>query len=116
MPFQYSEEACELIQKIVKSFSTKTQEKMKEKRIKIESHSKDITNLAFTISAEPLSQAILGGYFLQINLSSSKPLKMACEGYCLDERDCHSLSPVFYTLSHLYALHLCHLPITFYIT
>ena len=113
---QYSEEVCELIERITNSFSTKMLERMKEKRLKIQSHSKDIVNVAFTVASQPLYQAMLGGYFLQVNLTSSKTLKMASEGYCLDERNCHSLSSLFYALSHLYYLQLCHLPITLYIT
>ncbi|MES2199341.1 MAG: hypothetical protein V4489_04155 [Chlamydiota bacterium] len=113
---QYSEEVCELIERIIKSFSTRMLERMKEKRSRIQNHSKDIVNVAFTVASQPLYQAMLGGYFLQVNLTSSKTLKMACEGYCLDERNSHSLSSLFYALTHLYYLHLCHVPITLYIT
>lgn len=114
--FEYSEEVCELIERIAKSFSTKMLERMKEKRTRIQSHSKDIVNVAVTVASQPLYQAMLGGYFLQVNLTSSKTLKMASEGYCLDERNCHSLSSLFHALTHLYYLQLSHLPITLYIT
>jgi len=114
--FEYSEEVCVLIDRIAKSFSTKMLERMKEKRTRIQGHSKDIVNVAVTVASQPLYQAMLGGYFLQVNLTSSKTLKMASEGYCLDERNCHSLSSLFHALTHLYYLHINHLPITLYIT
>lgn len=112
----YSVEVLELIDRITESFSTRMLEKMKERRLRIQTHSKDIVNLAFTVASQPLYQAMLGGYFLQVNLSSGKTLKMACEGYCLDERHSHGLSSLFYTLTHLYYLQLSHFPVTFYIT
>jgi hypothetical protein len=75
-----------------------------------------MTAIACTVSSEKIASAIMGGYFLQVNLGSLKPLKGAFEGFCLDERNVHPLSPVLYMLTHLYSLGLSHLPLTLYVT
>lgn len=106
--------------KIKNLFSKKTLENLDTKRLRIQRHFQDMSlveSCAFTVSSEPLSKAILGGYFLQINAKDSvKSLKVASEGYCLDERSSHILSPLLYTLSHLYCLQLELSPAIFYIT
>ena len=97
-------------------FSANIRERMKKKRNQLSSHLPNMVSIACTVASERLPSSVFGGYFLQINLKSSKPLKGVFEGYCLDERNAHPLSPILYTLFHLYALRLFHLPLTLHIT
>ncbi len=111
-----SEIVTALTVKIEQTFPLKLKEKMQKKRSQLAQHLSKMTTIACTVASEPLARAVLGGYSLQINMGTLKPLKAVAEGYCLDERSCHPLSPVFYALSHLYSLRLSHLPITLHLT
>lgn len=106
----------ELTSNIDYIFSANIRERMKRKRAQLSAHLPQMVSIACTVASERLQSSIFGGYFLQINLKSSKPLKGVFEGYCLDERSSHPLSPILYTLFHLYSLRLFHLPLTLHIT
>ncbi len=101
-------------------FSSKKLLSLENARKHILKHFKEkskIKNTAFTVSIEEVSQTVIGGYFLQVNaVSPVKNLQMASEGYSLDERSAHLLSPVLYSLIYLYVLDLTHVPTTFHIT
>lgn len=114
-----SDEVCQLTSRLTSTFTQKYIEKMRNKRRRIRSYFGDVANIDsidFTIASEKISKAVVGGYFLKINARQSlKALMNASEGYCLDQTCGHILSPVFYALSHLYCLHLSHVPVTLYI-
>lgn len=112
-------EACQLTNRLISTFTQNSIEKFRTKRRRIRSYFGDVANIStidFTIATEKFSNGVIGGYFLKINARQSlKALLNASEGYCLDQTSAHILSPVFYALSHLYCLHLSHIPITLYI-
>lgn len=117
------EQSVEVHQVTIQLKSTLTQkciEKNRTKRRRIRSHFADIANIAsvdFTIGCEKGAKGVIGGYYLKVNAKQHlKALLNASEGYCLDQTCCSILSPVFYALSHLYCLHLSHVPVTLYIT
>lgn len=115
-----SEEVCQLTSRLTGIFTQKCIERIRTKRRRIRSYFGDVANISsvdFTIASEKISNAVIGGYYLKINARQSlKALLNASEGYCLDQTCAHILSPVFYALSHLYCLHLSHIPATLYIT
>lgn len=91
------------------TFSKKTQESLVLKRHHIKSS--QVQNVDLTVGSENFSQAIIGGFFLKVDTQPN-----SIEGFCLDERSSHLLSPLLFALSHLYALRLSHLPLTLHIT
>ncbi len=105
---------------ILTLFSSKKLISLENARRHILKHFKEkskIKNTVFTVSIEEVSQTVIGGYFLQVNaVAPLKNLQMASEGYSLDERSAHLLSPVLYALIYLYVLDLTHVPTTFHIT
>lgn len=115
-----SDEVYQLTSRLISTFSQKYIKKIRTKRRRIRSSFGDVANIASidcTIGSKRISKAVIGGYFLKINARQSlKALINASEGYCLDQTCAHILSPVFYALSHLYCLHLSHVPIILYIT
>ena len=95
--------------KVLETFSKKRKDSFELKRHHIKSSQVQTINL--TVSSEELSQAIVGGYFLKVDTQPN-----ALEGFCLDERSSHILSPLLFSLMYLYALHLSHLPLILHIT
>lgn len=114
-----SEMVCKLTSRLCSTFSQKYIEKLRTKRRRIRSHFGDVANIAsidITIASKKTPKGVLGGYLLKINAKQAlKALMNASEGYCLDASFGHSLSPIFYALSHIFCLHLTHIPITIYI-
>ena len=107
--FKQDEESSELNRQVLETFSKKNQESLELKRHLIKSS--QVQNVNLTVSSEAFSQAIVGGFFLKVD-TQPNPI----DGFCLDERSSHILSPLLFALSHLYALHLGHLPLILHIT
>ena len=104
-----SNKNSELNRHVLETFSKKNQEGLELKRQQIRSSQVQSVNL--TVGSEEFSQAIIGGFFLKVDTQPN-----SIEGFCLDERSSHPLSPLLFALSYLYSLHLSHLPLILHIT
>ena len=107
------------ILRLMDTLSGSNQERVRQKRRKIEAHFnkdlKQISGVALTIASEEVSETNVGGYFLRINASPPlKAMPMASEGYCLDSVHAHILSPVFYALISVYCLNLAQVLLVFH--